>query len=241
MGAVICEAFSLATSGPTPFALYYVNDPVSGLLHLAGAAVCTVAGFALVRGTRGWARVSLAIFAFAAVLLLTCSGLFHVWHRGPGREVLRRVDHAAIFVLIAGTFTPIHAILFRGPSRWVMLWLIWGMALVGALLKLVFINAIDPWVGIITYVVMGWMGLFAFVKLSLKFGVMHIIPLLLGGVAYTVGAVIEGANWPMIWPRLIRPHELFHIAVLLGLWGHWVFIARIARGLRRGDLYAPLT
>ncbi len=210
-------------------------------MHLAGAVFCLVAGVRLIRGTRGWARVSLAVFALSAVLLLTCSGVFHVWHPGAGRDVMRRVDHAAIFVLIAGTFTPIHAILFRGPSRWVMLWLIWVIALVGALLKLAFINSFHPWVGIIIYIAMGWMGLFAFVKLSIKFGAGHIVPMLLGGVAYTVGAVIEGANWPMIWPGVVRPHELFHVAVLLGLAGHWTFIARIARGLRSGTLHAPLT
>lgn len=208
-------------------------------MHLAAAIICVALGLMLVRGIRGWARVSLAIFAASAVSLLTVSGLFHIWGIGAGRDLLRRADHAAIFVLIAGTFTPIHAILFRGPKRWVMLYLIWTIAVVGSVLKLLWFDSFNPVIGIIIYIIMGWLGSFAFVMLARREGIAYIRPLLLGGIAYTMGAVVEAVNWPTIWPRVIRPHEIFHVMVLLGLWGHWHFIAGIARGLRMTERPSP--
>ncbi|MBS0197371.1 MAG: hemolysin III family protein [Planctomycetes bacterium] len=206
-----------------------MNDPVSTATHLLGAIAVAAFTPTLIRGTRGGARLSLLVFSLSAVLLLSCSAAFHGLPAGAARQVLQRLDHAAIFVLIAGTFTPVHTILFKGVARWGMLWLIWSVAVAGIALKLVYFETCPQWLGVGVYVAMGWLGLYAMVALSLRIGVRFIAPLLIGGLFYTAGAVIELVGWPVIWPGVIRPHELFHVAVLAGLWGHWRFVLRAAR------------
>jgi channel protein (hemolysin III family) len=215
-------------AAPVPFPLYWVADPVSSVTHLVGAVVVALATPLLLDRSRGGHRLSLAIFSLAAVLLLSCSAMFH-WAKAPeARHALQRLDHAAIFILIAGTFTPIHTLLFKGLARWGMLCLIWTIAAAGIVLKLAFFETCPTWLGIGAYVAMGWLGLYAMAALSLRYGVRFMWPLLLGGIVYTFGAALELAEWPVLWPGVVRPHELFHLAVLAGLGCHWWFIARAA-------------
>lgn len=180
--------------------------------------------------TEGKRRVlSLCIFAFSAVLLLSMSGVFHLLPSGtPARAVLRRLDHAAIFILIAGTYTPIHTILFRGGWRWGMLLLVWSIAVASVTLKTIFFASVPDWLGLTLYVGMGWIGLFSMIKLASTRGVRFIFPLVAGGIVYTVGAIIELANIRPLVASVIRAHELFHIAVLGGLALHWRFVTIIA-------------
>jgi len=215
-------------ASPVPFPLYGVADPVSSATHLFGAVVAAAAAPPLLNRSRGGHRLSLAIFSVAAVLLLSCSAIFHWARATEWRHALQRLDHAAIFILIAGTFTPIHAMLFAGLARWGMLGLIWTIAAAGIALKLAFFETCPAWLGIGAYVAMGWLGVYAMTALSLRYGVRFMWPLLLGGIIYTLGAAVELAEWPLLWPRVVRPHELFHLAVLAGLACHWWFIARVA-------------
>src|SRR6266404_6193089 len=108
------------------------HDPVSAITHLLGAVVFLVLGYRLVLHAWGrWDRVAfLAVFGFANVFLFTMSALYHMMEfGGTARAVMERLDHGAIFVLIAGTFTPAHGILFRGVGRWGFLLLIWTAAI----------------------------------------------------------------------------------------------------------------
>ena len=92
----------------------------------------------------------MVVFAFSCVLLLSISGVYHLLSPGgSGRYVLHRLDHAAIFILIAGSFTPVHAILFRGPWRWGMLAGVWTMAITGLTLKTVYFTSIPEWFGLL--------------------------------------------------------------------------------------------
>jgi channel protein (hemolysin III family) len=217
------------------------TDPFSSLSHLLAAFVFAILTFALVgRGRssdleheptpRYTARViSLLIFSLSAVLLLTCSGFYHlVGHAGPARAFLQRLDHAAIFILIAGTFTPIHVIMFRGPARWAMLALIWTIAILGATFKTVYFASTPATLGLVLYVCMGWIGAIPITMLWRAYGAKFIAPLLLGGVAYTIGAAIEWAEPRPLLASIIRAHELFHVAVIAGLALHWRFISIIA-------------
>ncbi len=173
--------------------------------------------------------LSLCIFAFAAVLLLSMSGVFHLLPSGtPARGVLKRLDHAAIFVLIAGTYTPIHTILFRGGWRWGMLLLVWSIAVASVTLKTMYFARVPDWLGLSLYVGMGWIGLFSMVKLSRTRGIRFIRPMLAGGIVYTIGAIIEQANIRPLIASVFRAHELFHVAVLAGLGLHWRFVTTIA-------------
>ena len=208
-------------------------DPFSSLSHLFGALVFLVLGVFLIRRGAGNAArvVSLLIFIAGSVLLLSVSGTYHLLDpSGPTREVMRLVDHAAIFILIACSFTPPHVILFRGPGRWGMLLLVWTFAVVAITLKCIYFRTMPDVVGLGLYLGMGWIGLIGGIALWRRLGFAFIAPIFWGGVAYSIGAVMEQVGWPTLLPGVIQPHEVFHIAVLIGLAFHWSFIYGIADG-----------
>ncbi len=209
------------------------SDPFSSLTHLLGAgAFACLTPLLLIKG-RGdaWRVTSLAVFASSTVVLLSLSGTYHLLSPGTGgRAVLQRLDHAAIFVLIAGTFTPLHVILFRGAWRWVPLSVLWASAVVGVTLKAVFFGETPEWLGVLFYLVMGWLGSFSGAELWRRHGARFVRPVLLGGLAYTAGAVLEFLRWPVAIAGVIGPHELFHLFVLLGAALHWRFVWLFASG-----------
>ncbi|HEX9182985.1 MAG TPA: hemolysin III family protein [Burkholderiales bacterium] len=218
------------------------SDPFSSLTHLAGATACAMLTVDLVRRGRGDSGRVLALctFAFSCVLLLSLSGVYHLLTPGTaGRDVLKRLDHAAIFVLIAGSFTPVHAILFRGVWRWGMLAGIWGAAIAGLALKTLNFSATPEWVGLLMFLGLGWMGAISVVALACRYSFGFVLPLIWGGLAYTVGAVAEFLRWPQLLPGIIGPHEIFHVAVLAGVAWHWSFILSIAPGARYSPDCAP--
>ena len=217
-----------------PLAIYAIpgfSDPVSCFSHLLGAGVFAVLGVLLVyrgRGHRG-RSIALAVYALCCVFLLSMSGTYHLLsHESAARVVLRRLDHAAIFTLIAGTFTPLHCILFNGPSRWGMLLFMWSMAAIGITLKTVFFNDVPNWLGLSFYLILGWAGLVSGGVLWRRYGYAFVRPLAWGGIAYTAGALFDFMKRPTIIPGVLGPHELFHIAVLVGIGLHWQFIDQIA-------------
>jgi channel protein (hemolysin III family) len=209
------------------------SDPVSSLTHLAGALVFSALGIVLLRRGRGdrGRMAALSVFAFTCVLLLSVSGVYHLLSPGTAaREVLKRLDHAAIFLLIAGSFTPVHIILFHGGWRWGMLAGIWGAALAGLVLKTVYFSTVPEWLGLAMYLGLGWMGVISALHLRRRFGWRFIQLVLWGALAYTAGAVIEFVRWPVLLPGIVGPHELFHLAVLAGITCIWVFVLGIAGG-----------
>lgn len=216
------------------------HDPFSSLSHLLGAGVFLVLGVFLLRGAirRFGVRVSLGVFWFSAVFLLAMSGVYHLLGPGAGRYVLQHLDHAAIFVLIAGTFTPVHAILFRRLGRWGMLALIWAAAATAISLKMVFFDSVAEWLSLVLYLAMGWIGIVSGAALYRRHGLDYVRPLIYGALAYTAGAVLEFLRAPVLIPGVLGPHELFHIAVLVGLGWHWAFIHRISRA-RPAFIAAP--
>jgi channel protein (hemolysin III family) len=205
------------------------SDPVSCWTHLLGAGVFAVlAIFLLRRGWGSWGRVFvLGVFTFGCVFLLSMSGVFHLLSRGSaGRAVLQRLDHAAIFFLIAATFTPVHGILFRGLLRWAPLFLIWSATITGITLKTIFFRDLSEELGLVLYLGLGWLGLFSGGLLWYWYGLRFIQPVIRGALAYTVGAVLEFLRWPVLIPGVVGPHELFHLAVLAGIGFFWQFIHR---------------
>ena len=230
------------------FSIAGFGDPLSALTHLAGAVVFARLGISLVRQGRGELQrtMSLVVFAISCVLLLSISGMYHLWSPdGGAREVLQRLDHAAIFVLIAGSFTPVHAILFRGPWQWGMLAGIWTVAIAGLTFKTLYFTAIPEGFGLALYLGFGWLGLATWIALVRRFGFRFARPVLWGALAYTIGALTDFLRWPVLVPGIVGAHELFHLAVLAGLSFHWMFICSFAsrmiplasRGARTG--YSP--
>jgi channel protein (hemolysin III family) len=206
-------------------------EPVSSWTHLAAAGVLFFLSISLLRqGTGTGQMFSLFVFAFSCVFLLSMSGVYHLLPKsGAGSLVLRRLDHAAIFVLIAGTFTPVHIILFSGIWRWGIIVSIWALAVTGITLKMVFFNAIPEWAGLIIYLALGWVGVISGVALWRKYGFAFIQLLLYGGIAYSLGAVFEYFRKPIVFEGVVGPHELFHIAVLAGISFHWCFVYRATK------------
>lgn len=209
------------------------TEPVSSLTHLLGAGVFVILGGALLQRGRGdtLRMTSLTVYVLSCILLLAMSGVYHLLAlEGTARAVLGRLDHAAIFVFIAGTFTPVHVILFRGWGRWGMLVLIWTAAITGVTLKSVFFADLSEWLGLAFYLVMGWLGVFSCLVLWRRYGIGYISLLIWGGVAYTAGGLADFLRWPVPVAGIIGSHEIFHLAVLLGISLHWTFVWRIARG-----------
>lgn len=203
------------------------TDPVSSLTHLIGAGVFAVLSVPLVRhgwraGHTPWRVASLMTFAASAVFLLSMSGVYHMMETGGmARQVMQRLDHAGIFILIAGTFTPIHAILFKGPWRWGMLAFIWTLAIAGVTLKTIFFGATGTTLGLALYVGMGWVGALSMYAIWRRFGPRMVFHLAMGGLVYTIGAGVELLEPRELVAGVIRAHELFHVACLGGLAFHW--------------------
>lgn len=202
-------------------------DPVSSLTHyLAALGVVIGSYFLIARGRGNKARVSaLIVFSFCQVFLFSMSGTFHLLPEGwDSKYVLKVLDHAAIWTMIAGSFTPIHVILMRGLWRWGFLAVIWTIAITGLVLKTVYFSELPYHWSIIMYLGLGWMGALSFYKVSTMYGMRKAFPIILGGALYTFGAIIEFANWPVLVQRVLGPHELFHIFVVLGASSHWTFV-----------------
>ena len=206
------------------------NDPFSSISHLIGALVFLIFGIKLIRlasVNRGWA-IATTVFFISGVFLLSMSGVFHLLEQqNAGRAVLQRLDHAGIFALIAGTFTPVHTVLFTGFWRWGFLILIWALAITGMTLKSIYFNELAEWVGLVAYLGLGWLGILSAYLTHRLHGFSILKPLIYGALAYTVGASLEFLRLPVVVTGVIGSHELFHIAVLAGLAWHWQFIRNL--------------
>jgi hemolysin III len=176
------------------------------VLSIAGVAVLVAA--ASLRGN-AWHVVGCAVFGATLVLLYAASTLYHgVRHRGAKR-VLQQLDHAAIFLLIAGSYTPFALVTLRGAWGWTLLALVWGLAVLGIALQVARRSSVSrPLVPI--YLVMGWLVLIAIEPLVRSLHPQGLLLLFLGGVAYTLGVVF------FAWRRLPYNHAVWHLFVLAG-------------------------
>ncbi|XSG86173.1 MAG: PAQR family membrane homeostasis protein TrhA [Methylohalobius sp. ZOD2] len=204
------------------------TQPVSSLTHLLGAGIFAALAVPLWRRCRGsWlCRWTTAVFSFTAVVLLSISGSYHLLAtEGTAHQVMQRLDHAAIFAHIAGSFTPIQALFFRsGRGHWAFLALIWTLAICGIVVKVIFFTTIPEMVGLLFYLGLGWMGLGSAIALAYHYGYILIRPLVWGGLAYTLGGIADFTRWPVLIPGVVGPHEVMHVGVLAGIGGFWWFL-----------------
>ncbi len=215
------------------------SEPFSSISHLLAAAGFSFSGLLLLLRSRGHHGrfYSVGIFVFTVIFLLSMSGVFHLLEPGGDpRSILQRLDHAAIFTLIAGTFTPIHALLFSGWRRWSVLSVIWLFAITGITVKTVYFNELPEWVGLTLYLSMGWIGALSAILIYHLHGGRYLVPLVAGAVAYTVGAVLDFLRMPTLIEGVVGPHELFHVFVMFGIGFHWLLIARIVEDHQSGIL-----
>jgi hemolysin III len=193
---------------------------------LASAAAALVGGVVLVLAgpSNAWARLALLAYGLSLVLLFTASSTYHLVKTSPARELLlRKLDHTAIFLLIAGTYTPVCAIVLTGAWRWGLLAAVWGLAVIGIAFKLVFIGA-PRWVSVAIYLAMGWLGVIGFGPLFQALPGAAILWLLAGGLLYTLGAVVYALRRPNFLPGTFGFHELWHLFVTAASAAHFIFV-----------------
>lgn len=186
-----------------------------GVLHQYAFFVSVVCGVLLVLGASGAGeRVSAVVFAAAVATMFGVSALYHriTWRPGP-RRWMRRLDHAAIYLLIAGTYTPFGLLALSGAWRWTVLPVVWGGALAAIVLKLAWVDA-PKWVAAAIAVALGWIGVVALPQLWDHAGVAGLVLLATGGVLYTGGAVVYARGRPDPYPAVFGYHELFHALVI---------------------------
>ncbi len=210
-------------------------EPMASLTHLVGAGLALVLlPSLLARVGSPWPRrAAYGVFGLSAVFLLAASGTYHACDLGTeARTFMQRVDHAAIFLLIAGTYTPVVMEHYRGKTRTALLTLVWTLGLGGVITKTILFNSIPQWLSLSWYLAMGWIGLIGAGFLARRVGIKPLLPLVWGGVAYSVGALADGFGWPILYEGVIGPHEVFHIGVLAGLGIHAWLLAQYAHQFR---------
>ena len=208
------------------------REPFSALSHLIGAGIFAgVAYHVTKKGVGDRLRAaSLAAFGVCSVSLLLVSGIYHLFWPGPLRSVMLRIDVAAVFLLIAGSMTPVHAILFAGISRWAALLLIWCVAIGGIIWRILFCEETPGPAGIAFFLLFGWGSVITASVLWRRYGWDFVRPAVLSGLAYTIGAIGLMLHRPILIPGIIGPHEIWHLAVLCGLGLQWLFVNQFAAG-----------
>lgn len=203
------------------------RDPISGLTHLV-AAVAALAGLAalLYLGrTDGAKEIALAVYGSSLVLMFSASAAYHSIR--SGRRITRwlhRLDHASIYLLVAGTYTPICLHFFTGLWRWGLLATVWCMGFIGIGLKL-FAAKVPRWLTASVSLLMGWLGLVAIPEVVRTMPVGAMVWLVVGGLFFSVGAVVYLIKRPHPFPRVFGFHEIWHIFVILGCLSHYIVIA----------------
>ena len=206
-------------------------EPFNAISHLLATALFVFLGAKLLRrgGGSRTRMMFLAIYSTACVFLFSMSTVFHMMVRdGTAGRVMERLDHGAIFVLIAGTFTAAHGIIFGGWFRWVPLVVVWCVTAGCITLKIVFFESVPEWVGFSMYLGLSWGVAFSVFHVIRRYGLAYLAPLFYGGIAYSLGAFLEYMRWWVVVPGMVHAHEIWHIMVLAGALLHWRFVWMVA-------------
>lgn len=195
------------------------KDLVSAALHILGfilSAAGTVVLLVKAAELTPWHVVSYAIFGATMMALYAASSIYHLFYISERvHGILRRIDHIMIFMLIAGTYTPICLLTLRGAWGWVLFGIVWGCALAGLFIKIFWMEA-PRWLSTAFYIGMGWAALLAIWPLTQRMSGAALGWLFGGGAVYTVGGIFYALRFPRIDTRFFGFHELFHIFILLG-------------------------
>ena len=210
--------------------------PWSAITHGVGAALAVIGTAALLLGTAlaggdVWKLVSFAIYGLSMIGLYTASTLYHCINTTvQGRVALRKFDHASIYFLIAGSYTPVCLIALRGPWGWSLFGVIWALAVAGLIMSLTWINCPRVLTSSI-YIAMGWLAAVALYPLWQVLGLRGVAWLLAGGVLYTVGGVLYALKWPGRDNPRFGCHEVFHVFIVLGSVAHFLLFYRVLMSL----------
>jgi hemolysin III len=174
------------------------------------------------------ASIAVAIYAASVSALFGVSALYHrVTWTGSARRRMRRLDHAMIFLLIAGTYTPVGLLVLQGTLASVVLAVVWGGALAGIVLELAWAGA-PRWLGGVVYLALGWVAVVAMPQLFARLGVAGGLLIVAGGLVYTAGAGVYARRRPDPVPAVFGYHEVFHLLVIVGVAAHFLAISLFA-------------
>ena len=213
--------FSTVASATTP-----VRPRLRGWLHVAAFPLALAAGITLIcLAPSAGDAAACAVFAVSSWLLFGVSGIYHTRRWGPRwKSILRRFDHTNIFLIIAGTYTPVSVTLLHRGAAELLLGLVWGGALIGIGFRMFWLTA-PRWVYVPCYVALGWAAVF-FLPELLRGGGPGVVALIIaGGVLYSVGAVVYALKRPDFAPRWFGFHELFHAFTIAAFCCHYSAVA----------------
>jgi hemolysin III len=207
-----------------------LREPVNSLTHWGGAILALIGLIALL--IVGWDTpakiVSFAVYGVSLIFMFSASAAYHaVRVRDKVLEVFRKIDHAAIYALIAGTYTPFCVNAFEGFWKWGMLSIVWSLAGIGILVKVFYVRA-PRWLNAAIYLVMGWLCVAASEQFLAALPAWVLTWLLAGGVIYTLGAVVYITKIFNFKPGVFGFHEVWHIFVLLAAAAHFVAVMGVA-------------
>jgi hemolysin III len=206
---------------------------MNGFTHFIGIIFAVIATILLLdislNPYKPYHLISFSVFGFGMILLYITSTLYH-WLRlsEAGILKLRKADHIMIFIYIAATYTPVCIVALKGTLGWGLLISVWFVALVGVIIKIFWMSA-PRWLSTFIYILMGWLALIVIYPLVNAIQIGALIWLSIGGLFYTIGAVIYALKKPDPYPGILGFHEIFHLFVLLGTFSHfWMIYKYIA-------------
>lgn len=203
---------------------------MNGFTHFIGIIFAVIATILLLdislNPYKPYHLISFSVFGFGMIMLYTTSTLYH-WLKlsDAGILKLRRADHIMIFFYIAATYTPVCIVALKGTLGWSLLIAVWFVALVGVIIKIFWMNA-PRWLSTFIYILMGWLAVIVIYPLVNAIQIGALIWLSIGGLFYTIGAVIYALKKPDPYPGILGFHEIFHLFVLLGTFSHFWMIYR---------------
>ncbi|GGS78832.1 DNA-binding protein [Planobispora rosea] len=205
-----------------------IKPRLRGWLHAGALPVTLIGGFVLVAlGPTLQARLAAAIYAITSGLLFGISATYHRGTLSPRLEgVLRRLDHANIYLIIAGTYTPFALLALDGAARVVVLSVIWTGAIAGLLFRVFWLGA-PRWLSTALYIALGWTAVFVLPQLMEGAGVAAVVLVIVGGVLYTAGGVVYGLRRPDPSPRWFGFHEVFHAFTLAAYLVQYVAVSLV--------------
>jgi hemolysin III len=207
-----------------------LREPINSLTHWGGAILASI-GLAVLL-IIGWGTpakiISLVVYGLSLIFLFSASATYHMVRvKDNTLQVFRKIDHAAIYFLIAGTYTPFCVNAFSGFWKWGLLSIIWSLALIGIIVKVFYIRA-PRWLNAGIYLVMGWLCIAAIGQMLAVLPVWVLSWLIAGGVIYTLGAVVYITKVFNFIPGVFGFHEVWHIFVVLAAAAHFVAVLGVA-------------
>ncbi|MDO5739832.1 MAG: hemolysin III family protein [Ornithinimicrobium sp.] len=210
-----------------------VKPRLRGWLHLAMVPISvTLAAILVALAPTPRARVAVLVFGITAVLLFATSAIYHRGHwSAKVSRILKRWDHANIFLIIAGTHTPFAVLLLPAGQMRNLMWVVWSGALAGVLFRVLWVGA-PRWLYTFVYIALGWVAVFYLVPFWRSGGPLIVLLIGAGGLLYTLGAVVYGLKWPNPSPRWFGFHEIFHAFTVAAFSSHWIAALLAVLGTR---------